>query len=221
VVGETNCQQVVHTWRIASEDSNSSRFSCNHHYRVGDATNLVLLSPIGVYPETTGARHRIISMSRCIARMGHEVTVISLTSALPALRSKRASIKVNPNLTILTSHLWDPMVLRELLLADIVQFEYPYLLPFMLLLRVIGKPFVLDEHGVESDALKRSRCCRSSLPFWRDRNRTVPKARKSGRQESQSPLPKVHHDSASRASECTNGNEYGDSCEQGQGGHPE
>jgi glycosyltransferase involved in cell wall biosynthesis len=42
------------------------------------------------------------------------------------------------------------MVMRKLLLADIVQFEYPYLLPFMLLLRVIGKPLVLDEHGVES-----------------------------------------------------------------------
>jgi len=29
------------------------------------------------------------------------------------------------------------------------------------------------------------------------------------------------HDSASRPSECTNGNEYGDSSEQSQGGHPE
>jgi glycosyltransferase involved in cell wall biosynthesis len=33
--------------------------------------------------------------------------------------------------------------------ADIIQFEYPYLLPIMILLKTLRRSFVLDEHGVE------------------------------------------------------------------------
>lgn len=41
-------------------------------------------------------------------------------------------------------------MLRELVMADLVQFEYPFLLPMMILLKLLGRAFVLDEHGVEA-----------------------------------------------------------------------
>ena len=86
-------------------------------------------------------------MTQCLSSMGIKTTVISLANPLAARKVKSA--QVNENLVIFFSHVWDRTVLRKLLLADIVQFEYPYLLPVMLLLRILGKRFVLDEHGVE------------------------------------------------------------------------
>jgi glycosyltransferase involved in cell wall biosynthesis len=110
--------------------------------------NVVVLSPIEVYPPTTGARNRIVSMSRHIAERGHEVTVFS-PAKLSINGSRLVKLHAERNLTIFSASLWNPAVLRSILRADLAQFEYPYLLPFMLLLRVIGKSFVLDEHGVE------------------------------------------------------------------------
>lgn len=110
--------------------------------------NLVILSPIEVYPPTTGARQRMVSISRHVAESGHQVTVFS-PAKLSIHVSKTSILHTERNLTIISTALWNPIVLRKMFLADLVQFEYPYLLPFMFLLRIVGKSFILDEHGVE------------------------------------------------------------------------
>jgi glycosyltransferase involved in cell wall biosynthesis len=45
-------------------------------------------------------------------------------------------------------------MLRYCIQADVIQMEFPTFSPFMLFLRLLGKPIVLDEHGVEAYFIK-------------------------------------------------------------------
>ena len=143
--------RLIDKQRSKSEDDwvcTSSRFERWDPGERHDTMNLVILSPIEVYPPTTGARQRMLSISRHVAERGNQVTVFS-PAKLSIRGSKPTVLLDEPNLTIFSTTLWSPIVLKRMLRADLVQFEYPYLLPFMLLLRILGKPFILDEHGVE------------------------------------------------------------------------
>ena len=111
---------------------------------------VLFFSPVGVYPPGTGAQHRIFSMSSLVADAGHKVTVIALANMFPLSNLRPRVVTINSSLTIIYSAFCSPVVLKELLRADLVQFEYPFMLPMMILLKVLGRAFVLDEHGVES-----------------------------------------------------------------------
>jgi glycosyltransferase involved in cell wall biosynthesis len=111
---------------------------------------VLFLSPVGVYPPGTGAQHRIFSMSRLVADAGHQVTVLAFRNMLPLSNLTPEVARISSNLTIIYAAFCSPVVLRELLRAELVQFEYPFMLPMMILLRLLGRSFVLDEHGVEA-----------------------------------------------------------------------
>jgi glycosyltransferase involved in cell wall biosynthesis len=111
---------------------------------------VLFFSPVGVYPPGTGAQHRIFSMSSLVADAGNQVTVIALANMFPLSNLRPRVVTINTNLTVIYSAFCSPIVLRELLQADLVQFEYPFMLPMMILLKLLGRAFVLDEHGVES-----------------------------------------------------------------------
>jgi len=111
---------------------------------------VLFFSPVGVYPPGTGAQHRIFSMSSLVADAGHQVTVIALANMFPLSNLRPRAVAISSNLTIIYSAFCSPIVLKELLQADLVQFEYPFMLPMMILLKLFGRAFVLDEHGVES-----------------------------------------------------------------------
>jgi glycosyltransferase involved in cell wall biosynthesis len=89
-------------------------------------------------------------MSSLVAEAGHQVTVIALANIFPLSNLKPRAVRISTNLTVVHSAFCSPIVLKELLQADLVQFEYPFMLPMMILLRLLGRAFVLDEHGVES-----------------------------------------------------------------------
>jgi len=78
------------------------------------------------------------------------VTVIALENMFPLSNLRPRVVRISSNLTVVHSAFCSPIVLKELLQADLVQFEYPFMLPMMILLRLLGRAFVLDEHGVES-----------------------------------------------------------------------
>ena len=111
---------------------------------------VLFLSPVGLYPPATGAQHRIFSMSSLVAHAGHEVVAVALANVLPLANTKPRVLRLGNNLTVVYSAFCSPAVLRELLMADLVQFEYPFLLPMMILMWLLRRPFVLDEHGVEA-----------------------------------------------------------------------
>jgi len=91
-----------------------------------------------------------MSMSRLLSKVEWETTVVTLVNPVAIWKIKPVTFRLNDNLVIIFSHFWNSIVLRKILLADIVQFEYPFLLPLMVLVRILGKPVVLDEHGVEA-----------------------------------------------------------------------
>jgi len=115
---------------------------------------ILYLSPVGVYPPVIGAHQRIYSMSSLVARAGHQVTVIALRNILPRSNLEPKMLRIAKNFTVIYSTFCSPIVLRELLQADLVQFEYPFLAPVMILLRLLGRSFVLDEHGVEVEFIR-------------------------------------------------------------------
>ena len=86
-------------------------------------------------------------MATSLSAMGHHVVVLSLINPL---WRRPSTVELRGNLRVITSHFLDGIVLREMLLAGIVQFEYPYLLPMMIFLKMLGRHVVLDEHGIES-----------------------------------------------------------------------
>jgi glycosyltransferase involved in cell wall biosynthesis len=111
--------------------------------------NLVFLSPVQLYPPTSGAGRRVLSLAMQLSRAGCKTTVISfLTPLVPKLRPR--VLQIDDNLSLVVAHFFSATVLKRLLDAHVIQFEYPYLLPYMILLKLLGRKFVLDEHGVEA-----------------------------------------------------------------------
>jgi len=110
----------------------------------------VFLSPIELYPPTKGAGQRVLTMGRYLAKMGHKVFIICPVNTLVIWKRGLPKLQLEEGLVVIFHHFLNPIVLKELLAADVVQFEYPYLLPYMILLKILKRQFVLDSHGIES-----------------------------------------------------------------------
>jgi glycosyltransferase involved in cell wall biosynthesis len=63
-------------------------------------------------------------------------------------------VHINNHLKVVFTHFLDKLVIREILLADVIQFENSDYSPVMIPLRLLGKRFVLDEHDVEIEHRK-------------------------------------------------------------------
>jgi len=121
--------------------------------------NILLISPVNVFNLDNGAARRIYHLSDNLARYGNEVTIFciipwpshSKTSKLLGETKNKAKIIVVPFAQLLLSPL---IMLRCCIQADIIQMEFPTFAPLMLFLRLLGKPIVLDEHGVEVHFIK-------------------------------------------------------------------
>lgn len=127
----------------------------NKEFNMGvNIVKLVFLSPIELYPPTKGASLRVLTMGRYLSRMGHKVIVICPVNPLVIWKLRSTKFQLEENFMIVFRHFLNVMVLKELLSADMVQFEYPYLLPYMVLLKILQRPFVLDSHGIESTFIR-------------------------------------------------------------------
>lgn len=106
---------------------------------------ILFVSPVSLYPPSKGLAVRILSMARGLATLGIDVKLYCISRSF-----KSTQIEIQRNLVLASSPIFHPSLWRDLLKADSIQFEYPYLLPLMMVLRLLKRNFILDEHGVES-----------------------------------------------------------------------
>lgn len=119
---------------------------------------IVILSPKEIIGLNHGAAIRIYSLAKALALLDNEVVVI----CVPRFRGGRFFKKIHEqNLTIITASL--PEVIfslnsffKALINASVIQFEFPTFSPLIPILRLLGKPVILDEHGVEIEFLRES-----------------------------------------------------------------
>lgn len=116
---------------------------------VGKPVRIVLVSPVQTFPPTHGAARRIYDMGKALGALGHKVTILNLTVSSMLTNQKPMVRQDDDNVVLITGGLLRSLVLEQLVRADIVQFEFPYLVLLMILFRIVGKTFVLDEHDVE------------------------------------------------------------------------
>jgi glycosyltransferase involved in cell wall biosynthesis/2-polyprenyl-3-methyl-5-hydroxy-6-metoxy-1,4-benzoquinol methylase len=145
---------------LQASSSTKIRFEQTKRVTVGfDHMNVLVISPRNVFNLDNGAARRIYHLSDNLARYGNEVTIFciipwsnhSKTSKLLGETKNKAKIIVVPFVQLLFLPL---IMLRYCIQADIIQMEFPTFAPLMLLLRLLGKPIVLDEHGVEAYFIK-------------------------------------------------------------------
>jgi len=121
--------------------------------------NITILSTIDFFSLDQGAARRIYHLGDNLAHCGNKVTMICLLDR----RSKRERIGRTKNnakmIGIPSSRL--PMLLfsimKYLVHTDIIQIELPHLALLIPLLKILRKPIVLDEHGVEVHAIQEIR----------------------------------------------------------------
>jgi glycosyltransferase involved in cell wall biosynthesis len=124
---------------------------------------IVIFSHFEVYPPNHGAARRIWGLATGLSSLGNHVTILcnSITkkvetrsgveirllkesSLFPFLRNPRRVINQN-----------NPRMVSEFFSieredpVDVVQCEFPYLFPIASLTKILRKPIVLDEHGIE------------------------------------------------------------------------
>jgi hypothetical protein len=111
--------------------------------------NVVLISPFEIFPARVGGAQRILGMGAALANLGHTVTILNLTPWSLMLNEKPAVRYKCGHLVVMTTGLLRGAPFRELIRADIVQFEHPFLFFLMILLKLLRKKLVWDEDGVE------------------------------------------------------------------------
>jgi len=120
--------------------------------------DILVLSPMEIIPLNHGASVRIYNLARVFADLGNKVKII----CIPYVRANGPSRTIQErNLTILSTSLSHVIFsifsfVRDLLRSDVVQVEFhtfsltmPFMTPIIAFLRLVRKPVVLDEHGVE------------------------------------------------------------------------
>jgi len=113
--------------------------------------NLVILSPKDILGLNHGAARRIYNLANNVVKLGNKVTVICISNfherRMQIVRPKRnlnlISVSFGEVVHLVT------VIVRHLISADIVQLEFPTFSPLIPVLKKLGKPIVLDEHGVE------------------------------------------------------------------------
>ena len=113
--------------------------------------NILILSPTDPTTLNHGAAIRIYNLAKRFASLGNNVTIICF---LHYRRRHHHITTHEKNLTIIKTSLrqtiFSPNFFIKLILkSDIVQIEFHTLSPIIPFLRLLGKPIVLDEHGVE------------------------------------------------------------------------
>lgn len=111
--------------------------------------NLLILSPIPVMPTNQGAARRIVDIGKTLARAGLKVTILELTINSFFKNSRPKFIWSENNFQIVNSGFFRTTVLKYLLSSKVIQFEFPFLFFIMIILKLIGRPYILDEHDVE------------------------------------------------------------------------
>jgi glycosyltransferase involved in cell wall biosynthesis len=110
---------------------------------------VLIISPIDVIPTNQGAARRIIDIGKTLAESGHNVTIIDITLNSFFRNMKPKEILKEQNIEIIKSGFFRNSVFRRILHSDIIQFEFPFLFFIMILLKLLGKNYILDEHDVE------------------------------------------------------------------------
>jgi len=114
------------------------------------------LSPVDIFSFNSGAPRRIYHLSDNLARCGYKVTVICRLDR--HVRRPRTG-KTRNNAEIIgipfsQLPLLPLVLLKYSVRADIIQLEFPRYAPFMPFLKILRKPIILDEHGVEVHFIK-------------------------------------------------------------------
>jgi glycosyltransferase involved in cell wall biosynthesis len=110
---------------------------------------------MAVLPLDHGAAQRICSLACHLARRGHEVTIVSiLFTYRHSFQDVRSSNLRIMHIPITKIH---RLPLDCITNAHILQFEFPYQPFLMTLVKGLGKPIILDEHGVEIHFMKEAR----------------------------------------------------------------
>ncbi len=116
---------------------------------------ITIISPMAVLPLDHGAARRICSLASHLARRGHEVTILSIlfTHRHPFRDVRLSNLRIL-HVPFVNIH---RLPLDCITSAHVVQFEFPYQPFLMTLIKVLRKPIILDEHGVEIHYVKESR----------------------------------------------------------------
>jgi len=116
---------------------------------------ITIISPIAVLPPTHGAARRILALASHLARRDHEVTILSIlfTHKRPFQDFQQSNLRIL-HVPIAKLH---RLPLRCITTAHLVQFEFPYQPFLMALIKILRKPIILDEHGVEIHFTKETR----------------------------------------------------------------
>jgi len=109
------------------------------------------LSPLDVFSLNHGAARRIYYLGDGLACYGNKVTIICVLGREE--RHRRVGKTENNakmiGIPFTQLILLFPIVLKYLVHADIVQLEFPFLSPLIPFFKILRKPIILDEHGVE------------------------------------------------------------------------
>lgn len=103
-----------------------------------------------VYPPSHGAASRVWGLARALASLGNNITILS--NGFRDYVKKMDGVEI---ISLKPISLLNPRMILEFLRRnkkdpfDIVQCELPYLFPVALMTKILRKPIVLDEHGVE------------------------------------------------------------------------
>ena len=111
--------------------------------------DILIVSPIEVTPVNSGGSRRILDMGKSLSTLGHKVTILDITISSGFQNKKPIVLLREDNLKVITTGLFRRIVLKHLIYSDIVQFEFPYFFFLMVLLKLLGKKYVLDAHDVE------------------------------------------------------------------------
>lgn len=118
----------------------------------------MILSPKEITDLNHGAAIRIYGIAKALTLLNNEVIIICIPRFRGGFFRKKVQEK---GLTIISASLLEALsslnlFLKTLLTASIIQIEFPIFSPLIPILRLLGKPVILDEHGVEVEFLKES-----------------------------------------------------------------
>lgn len=118
--------------------------------------NIVILSPKDITNINHGAAIRIYNLAKGLAMCNNKVTLISIPYFSKGRFFREKTYQ--QNLTIIVASLLETIFslkffLKKLITATIIQIEFPTFSPLIPILKILGKPVILDEHGVEIEFL--------------------------------------------------------------------
>jgi len=118
--------------------------------------NIIILSPTDVSSLNHGAARRIYHLSDNLALHGNKVTIVYVLSRH---QKGRRINKTRNNAKMIGIPFFQlpllPLVLLKYMMhADMLQLEFPLFAPLIPLVKILRKPLILDEHGVEIHYVK-------------------------------------------------------------------